>query len=200
MQLALHVRRWLAQDPKRTPHGFATVAGVSHHTIRYVLGSGPERQVYRATAERILRVRLSVAPVNNCSVSGAVTRRMVEALRALGWPVSMIAEAAGVSHATLVTANLLTGCWPSTQAAVQRVFDQWRLRLGPSNPVRIRAAKDGCLPWVAWDGRIQDRFAEPDLSDLSPQVRAAWDARTNKPVDRRQPVLAAAAANRPVAA
>jgi len=154
---------------------------VSRRALAYIAHDpDPTRTVNRTTATKLIRVPATpppTPPTRPVPRAGVGARRRVEALVAQGWPVHLIARAAQLSPSTLMPTHLSTSCSMATFTAVGVVFDQWRYQLGPSPRTARHAARRGYLPWQAWDGRIDDPAATPDLSGLPAPLVAAWLAR-----------------------
>lgn len=171
------VRAWLAAHPGTTATDIARLADVAPRTVRNLLDGTAGPTMNRATAARLVRAQ-GVAPAGPVQyVSGVGTRRKVEALLAAGWPMKTIAARAGLSTSTLPPSKVIPRCSGSTAAAIDRVFQQLRLTLGPDQRTRDRAERAGCLPWPVWGSRINNPDAIPDMDGLAPVRVAAWQSR-----------------------
>lgn len=185
------VAAFLAANPHLTVSDLARSAGVSRRTLMMMLQAPPERTVNRTTAMKVLAVppipdlrRPGVKPV-----SGVETRRQVESLLLLGWPLKQIAAGAGVAPTTLAYHNLVPTCLPTTAQAVSRVFTAHRYRLGPSLWTASKARQHGYVPWVAWDGRMAQPNARPDLDGMDKDWALACSTRLAALAAKRQAVL-----------
>ena len=171
----------------------AEVAGVSSSTVYPILYGKhaddplhpehrpPRKQVRREVARALLDVRLDLAPGG--LVDGTGTRRRLQALIAIGWPQSHLAQKLAMTPANL--GSVIHGdanVRKSTAAAVQALYDtHWRR--GPQTPdargrrsvagsKHLAALKGWALP-MAWDDdEIDDPAARPRGLDTD-TVRAA---------------------------
>lgn len=93
----------------------------------------------------------------------AGSRRRVEALAAIGWPKAIIARACGWHETNLV--RLTQQAMITTRMAdrIAAVYDDLHMTPGPSRRAKIRAARKGYLPPLAWDD-IDDPNEQPDLT------------------------------------
>lgn len=109
------------------------------------------------------RLREGRQPAAYLDVTG--TRRRLEALAAIGWPTTVVAE-----HLQLAWRQVYS--WRTTActrihrrhaAAVTAVYDQLCATPGPSDRTRRRARTVGLAPPLAWDDHtIDDPTATPD--------------------------------------
>lgn len=95
------------------------------------------------------------------------TRRRLQALAALGWRYSDIADRMGVAKCRI--GHLAVGVNPTvhrdTAAAVAAVYEQLSMTVGPSQYNRTLAAGRGWAPPLAWDDdRIDDPAGRPRRS------------------------------------
>lgn len=111
----------------------------------------------------IARVRLDVSRRKG-SVDATGTRRRLQALVALGWPQSAIADCMGISRKNL---NILLHSSHATvqQRTHERALAAYRalsMRPGPGKHARTVAEKHGWAPPLAWDDdTIDDPEAQP---------------------------------------
>jgi hypothetical protein len=93
------------------------------------------------------------------------TRRRIEALRAIGWPIRVIAAEAGVSHGTLhYTMGRSERIHLDTARRFADVYDRLSMRLpGRVDPRVVKRAQEmGWAPPLAWDDdTIDDPKARP---------------------------------------
>lgn len=87
--------------------------------------------------------------------------RRVEALMAMGWSRSDIAERAGVSLGAIRTAKPRVHA--TTSRAVHAAFETMRFSTGTNAITQKRARQLGYAPWSAWpDGGMDDEDAVPE--------------------------------------
>jgi lambda repressor-like predicted transcriptional regulator len=127
----------------------ADTADVDRRTIHNVL-HGEVATVHQRTARAILALRPDDAP-NRVPAIG--TRRRLEALAVMGWPMAHIGAEAGI-RGTQVT-EIVVGRRkriPREQAqAVERIFRERALKAGPSKRTRTIALRNGWVTALAWD-------------------------------------------------
>lgn len=134
---------------KKLRHSGATAAwiaqrsGVCERTVRSVL-NGERASLYRGTAQALLDVTDAPHPSRR-RVDPARTVERVHELLERHWPLHAIADAAGLSPATVLDANMSTGVSEQTAAAVERAYRLLGDRDGP-----------GPRPYPALAGRIRD--------------------------------------------
>lgn len=110
------------------------------------------------------RLREGRQPAGLVDITG--TRRRLEALAAIGWPLHDIAARLGLPARQI--SNWRATTHPhirrSRAAAVARIYDQLWDTPGPSERARGHAARAGWPVPMAWsDDTIDDPAAEPDL-------------------------------------
>ncbi|MFE0808171.1 hypothetical protein ACFW34_11895 [Streptomyces sp. NPDC058848] len=136
----------------------ADTAEVDRRTIHNIL-HGEVATVHQRTITSILKLRPEDAP-NRVPAIG--TRRRLEALAVMGWPISHIGAEAGI-YGTQVT-EIVVGRRqriPRDQAeAVARIFREKALTPGPSKRTRTIAAQNGWVSALAWDD-IDDPDEKP---------------------------------------
>lgn len=98
------------------------------------------------------------------TISPAGTRRRLQALNRIGWPLEKVAQRTGTDRTTL--SRIATGDHThvrlSTATAVRRVYSELLTEDGPSKRTANRAARLGWAPPEAWtDARIDDPTARP---------------------------------------
>lgn len=140
------------------------VSGVSITAIVRLLGydtSKPANAVKPETEAKLLAVQVSPQYSNP-----TVTSRKLQALVALGYPQSYLAERIGTTPSNFTP--IIHGLRPITRRHVQAVNDLYaelQGTPGPSDKVRARAVKLRWLPPLAWDD-IEDLDERPDRSHL----------------------------------
>ncbi|MFH9413996.1 hypothetical protein [Streptomyces rochei] len=136
----------------------ADTAGVDRRTIHNIL-HGEVTTVHQRTNTSILKLRPEDAP-NRVPAIG--TRRRLEALAVMGWPISHIGDEAGI-YGTQVR-EIVVGRRqriPRDQAeAVERIFREKALKPGPSKRTRTIATQNGWVSALAWDN-IDDPDEKP---------------------------------------
>lgn len=141
----------------------------------------PRKQVRRDVAEKLLAVHLDLAPGG--LIDGTGTRRRLQALIAIGWPQSRLAQMLGMTPASLSKViHSEMSVRKSTAAAVKSLYeDRWHG--GPQTPdarsqgiiaaSKRLAALKGWAPPMAWDDdEIDDPAARPHCVDAE-AVRVA---------------------------
>lgn len=150
-------------------------SGVHRTAIRVLIGDWPGRpaskRVTRATEAALLAVSpVAIAGEAHCLVNATGTRRRLQALAALGWPVQTLNLRLGCSSRTTFLimrrsrkARMVTA---STRDAVAALYA--KLSVAPPPPsrqtsrVRRHAFERGWAPPVAWDEeQIDDPRAYP---------------------------------------
>lgn len=134
-------------------------SGVARTAVREAFG---RRHVQAATEAAILAVPLTRHLSKNVLVDATGTRRRVEALAYLGWPLSHL-EPRFTRCRGRVGKAIATG-WVSTVIAadVERVYRELENTPGPSDIARRRALRRGFVGPAAWDNRdIDDPQARP---------------------------------------
>lgn len=125
----------------------AAQASVSRFTVQQV-AAGRAGRLQRGVATRLLAV--PVVHSDRAHVAADVTRRRIEGLLALGWPLTWISEQLGVDGLRLsdrVTAR--------RARQIADLADQVGDQQGPSAWTRARAARLGYQPPASWDDEGQ---------------------------------------------
>lgn len=134
-------------------------SGVARTAVREALGRS---RIQAATEAAILAVPLTRHLSGKVVVDATGTRRRVEALAYLGWPLSHL-EPRFTRCRGRVGKAIATG-WVSTVVAddVERVYRDLENTPGPSDIARRRALRLGFAGPAAWDGRdIDDPRSRP---------------------------------------
>lgn len=140
----------------------AELAGISSNTIAKLLyGATPTRRVRPATAERLLSVTLGLDLFRAAALVDATgARRRLQALVALGWPMTELARRMGMAPSTFsqfmrsrtvraVNARRVGELYESMwDQAPPRDTPQ---RRGAASRARTLARVEGWLPPLAWD-------------------------------------------------
>lgn len=163
--VAAHLR--LLLDSGWTRLQIADASGVSERAIRYILNGQPTVQRPKHAA------LLALAPRQDARVRADGTRRRIQALACMGWPITRTARLAGCSHNHAF--QILGGgreriAWRVADGYA-RVYRDLAHRRGPSEFTRTIARRNGWHGPLAWDrGAIDDPRAVPDV-DVVPALR-----------------------------
>ncbi|MFG3170621.1 hypothetical protein [Streptomyces sp. NPDC048200] len=168
-QTRAHLERLTARG--WTYQQIAAATGLDSSTFGVIL-SGRYRKVAHHTAESILAVRLDQTPPIPRGLTDATgTRRRLQALMVLGYPLPGIAQQIGVSYFSLL--QTAGGKWSAvrtpTAEKVARVYR--RLAAVPAPPtraaelVRNEAMARGWVGPLAWDS-IDDPACEPEACEV----------------------------------
>lgn len=164
-RVAAHIRTLLTSGHTRLQ--IAALSGVSDRAIRYILAGQPEVQLANA------RALLAVQPLPEAPrVDATGTRRRIQALATLGWPVTHTADDIGISRRYVFdildcTAPMVEREVATRMAAVYRAKAS---RPGPSMFSRNNAARNGWHGPLAWGSNINDPAAEPDTEGIGYQA------------------------------
>lgn len=131
-------------------------------------GLPPARRINAITARRILAIPVPDGPVaSRVRVCGDGPRRRVQALAAVGWPLSWQAEQIGMHpkmlHRFARNRSRISAVYA---ARIRGLYDRyWDRGPEPSRYVSVArtvARRNGWLPPMAWDDDLID-LPEPDL-------------------------------------
>lgn len=152
---------WINQVLKQRPGAqacdFADAAGVSRKTVVKLLGQSPRPSLYTATFTRIMNTSPEdVRASHPRSVSGEPAKRILKYLVAQGWTRLEIADAAGLSAATLYGQNL------------DRVYTETITRLDHAKRVLDRRAMRGM------EGRFALVSSTPMLRRVEALMVMGW--------------------------
>lgn len=145
----------------------AAAAGVDRTCVRRVVGQqrghGASRKLQPATAAALLGVSLEAFDdlerhLEGDRVPAAGTLRRLGALRALGWPETVLAKRLGVKRIRVGEDG-----WVRRRVAraVRELYDELSMIPGPSQRTRARAVRVGLVPPLAWDDETLD---DPDAA------------------------------------
>lgn len=140
-----------------------SACGATQHGTDYAYKQHHCRCADARNAYRVYRKRIREGRHTPRLVDGTGTRRRLEALAAIRWPSSEIAERLGRrAHRSV---SLLRNCKDvhvSTARRVAAVYDELSMTIGPSEKTAQYAQKHGWVPPLAWDeDTIDDPTAEP---------------------------------------
>lgn len=116
-------------------------------------------------AHRLYRKRRREGRAQQLVVPSIGTIRRLRALAAIGWSLEALAAELGYKHHATV-GNLMSGRHKSTCVSVARrvadAFERLSMTPGPSKRARLRAARMGWAPPLAWnDDAIDDPQGRP---------------------------------------
>lgn len=138
----------------------AAAAGVTERTVRGMRGRS---YVRGATAKAILAVNAAPKPLRADLVPGVGTRRRVQALAAIGWPLTVQARRMGATTQQVWEfAHVDRPVSAVNHRRAEALFESLSATPGPSSRVRRMAAERGWVPPLAWDD-IDDPDGLPDL-------------------------------------
>jgi len=144
--------------------------GVSKWTIQHLL-TGKPRMIQVATERRILALDIDTQADRSILVDATGTRRRVQALIALGWPVQTIQKMAGLGdHALFIITGGQAQCFTTTRDTIRDLYDKLWNTPPPPSPAAVKAKKRaeqrGYAPPLAWDDdNIDDPNATPNTGD-----------------------------------
>lgn len=129
----------------------------------------PVEKMYRATAEALLAIRYFQASEQAFAyVSPIPTRRRIEALRWMGWPVSVMADHLGVADTSVYHYVYSDRITTRTEQTIERLYREWYCKRGPSDQERFTAYRRGYLPPAAWDDQaLSDPYGLPQIDGLA---------------------------------
>lgn len=147
----------------------ATVGGFLYRNGR---NHPPKKRATRETADKILAVTPDSATPGIVDATG--THRRLQALAAVGWPMSALAPHTGLAPATvsrlLRQPRLYAATGDAVSRAYNRLWDQRPEDHGVTKAAAVRTRRwahgHGWAPPAAWDDdRIDDPGAVPDIGD-----------------------------------
>lgn len=140
----------------------AAAARVNHTQVSHILDGQPT--IARTTEQRILAVPVGPPPRGR-DVDATGTRRRIQALVAIGHPMTRIAREIGIGADAVgrIARGEKTQVRASTAGTVAAVYRRLSLRPGASGRARTIAARWGWHGPLAWDTTtIDDPSACPD--------------------------------------
>lgn len=160
----------------------AKLSGVSLSAVGALLygrperGHGPYPRVQKATADKILAVRPSLAVMaDGRFIDSTGTRRRIQALVAIGWSLSRIGQRIGIAPSNMSTFMQASQCTAGKARAVQAMYNElWNQpQTGTDHRSKISASRakkhaqtNGWVPPLAWDDEtIDDPNAVPASSE-----------------------------------
>jgi hypothetical protein len=157
----------------------AALAGLDHSVVwKLIYGDrsrfdGPSKRIRPATAEKILAVRATLDNLGDTvPVDATGTRRRLEALVAIGWSKSKLADRLGMLPSNFGGVMQRGQLHAATVRAVRKLYDElWNVRPPEethrdkisASRARRYAREHGFAPPLAWDDdQIDDPDARPD--------------------------------------
>jgi lambda repressor-like predicted transcriptional regulator len=150
----------------------AATAGVSRTTVAELMNTGrglhrgvrPEvaTAILTVTRERILERKTERALAGGTSdrIDATGSRRRIQALVAIGWPMRELAERIGVTPANLAAVLRRPAVTGHTAKLVADLYDQLSMTVPAdgeaTHRARLRAARNGWQPPLAWDDESID--------------------------------------------
>lgn len=150
-----------------SPESVAELADLYPQTVRDLIDR-PRHYVLTATATRLMRCTLGYTAIG--------TRRRVQALSAIGWRLSDMADEMGVSLTSLSeTLRIESRAMMRYErmAKIARAYERMSNRCPNPSPVTLRiAARRGYAPPLAWDDdTIDDQRVQPQgIDDLQRRI------------------------------
>jgi DNA-binding CsgD family transcriptional regulator len=108
-------------------------------------------------------------------ISAVGSRRRIQALQAVGYPLESIAAALGTNPGAIsrYATGFTTLVNIARAAEIRDLYEQWTDIPGPSSRTRERAAQRGWLPPSAWGSDIDDPAAGPRAAGSGREGTAA---------------------------
>jgi lambda repressor-like predicted transcriptional regulator len=201
-----HIRALRASG--KTLKWISKQTGVMH--ISYILygspgkGMAPQKRISAGIARRIMAIPAVLEPTT-APVCADPARRMVEALRWLGYSVHWQARTAGVPRDVLtrVLSRQVSKIQARYMVAIRDLCDEYWNKPAPedrwSKGVRTVAIRNGCLPLMAWDDDllwVPDEDLPAELSRRAEAMDTAELVRCYKAAGEgdRSPLIVAGAA------
>lgn len=158
-QTITHTERLIANGWTHTQ--IASAAGVADRTVGELF---KRTTVYTATAQAILSIHIGPPPTPRRNIDATGTRRRVQALVAIGWPVKQLAERVGLNVIALghIANGDLEQVRATTASTVARHYRHLSCIPGTSVRARNLARKKGWHGPLAWDA-IDDPACEPEF-------------------------------------
>ena len=156
------------------------LSGVSRTTITALMtgrpcrGTGPSREVYKDTADKLLSVPLPVGYEGRAlgaNIDATGTIRRLRALVAIGYTQHSICDRLGWSdgNASKLFIGKQTRVTTATARKVAELYEALSMTPGMSKRARNHANKQGWAPPLAWeDDTIDNPQAKPDLGERRP--------------------------------
>lgn len=137
-----------------------TVRGYRDHITDSTEKCAPCRKAHAADRANYRRRRyLNRVPLK---VDATGTRRRIQALAAIGWPLQVQSVRLGWKRSTTYAVASRSWVWPETAEKVRGLYDELSMIPGPSKRVAGEARRKGWPVPLAWDdASIDDPAASP---------------------------------------
>ncbi|MCX4863499.1 MULTISPECIES: hypothetical protein [unclassified Streptomyces] len=184
-QTIAHVERLIANGWNQTQ--IASAAGLGERTVGQLLQG--RAYVYVGTARSILAIHVGPPPYTPRNVDATGSRRRIQALVAIGWPLNQLAPRVGLNVFALghIANGDLQQVRSTTAALITRHYRQLSRTPGENVRARKMAQKRGWHGPLAWDD-IDDPKAQPETE----KRREGGPGRREKVDDREVARLTAA--------
>lgn len=156
-----HVQKLLAAN--MGPVQVAKVSGVPHGAISKLLygdygrGMAPSKRIRRETEAKLLAVEATIDTLADAALMPALgTQRRIQALNALGWPLSHIARRISIHRSNLNKMLQAEHVQAGTARRVRDLYDALCMTPGSSQRARREAAEKGWKPPLWWDDDIDN--------------------------------------------
>ena len=147
----------------------AKASGVHRDTLRLAGQWTHGGTVRHSTAQKVLSVPIPTRPVAGGAraVPGLSTRRRLQALSAIGWPLHLVAEKMGRTLHPVWQSTQTEFVTATTAAEVHKVYGELHLTAGPSERARDMAKRKHWPVPLAWDD-ISNPDEHPILDEPEP--------------------------------
>ncbi|WP_081288730.1 hypothetical protein [Mycolicibacterium conceptionense] len=142
-----------------------TIAMLSRHGLSRcgVHSIETAERIRRITEIKVMSVPVPADLIPTCAdVDGTGTSRRIQALVAMGWPQSLIAEELGTAQTAVAAMALRQKVTAERAIAVRELFGRWAMTPGPSKVSQARARAKGWVTILGWND-IDDPNETPDL-------------------------------------
>jgi len=153
--------------------------GVSLHTVLYA--PKPQKWIAADKARRVLEYLPDVKdldPVSTISAKG--TRRRVQALVAIGWPLAELGRRCGVTGQHLSVLARASRTRVETAEQITDLYEQLSMTLPPASTPMERRVRDGALAMAAREGWVPPLAWEDIDNDDQPATSDDAPARTKE--------------------
>jgi hypothetical protein len=169
------------------------IPAVELRRLRIQMGSHqPPERIRRERAQLLLAVEFNVTPTTpKALVSSVGTVRRVQGLRAIGWPLPVLADRSGLSRHALTGAMRRATVQETTRAAVVELYDD----LKDQDPRRHGVPDESARKAITWAARsgwaapncwLSSNIDDPDAKPGPPEGRRYS---TPSVGDRRQAII-----------
>lgn len=141
----------------------ATAAGLANSTVAPLAYPDTHSARRRTVSPHTARALLAVHPDQSppwAHIPNVGTRRRIEALQWMGWPLSEIAARLGVTTASVSATKRQPRVTVAKADRIDAVYRQLAMSIGPDLKTRTWARKSGYVSPLAWDD-IDDPAERP---------------------------------------